>query len=151
MIGTVSEARILFEARRCSGGRPKGWKYLASGCYRTVYLSPSGVVYKCETGANGANRREYENYVKLLSRKLPEGVRLPRLTYFREYGIIAMEAFEDTLADAPYDARYDRIHGEMRRQIPIKDLHTYNVMIDRKGEMLVPVDLGEYGDDTDYY
>lgn len=148
MIGSAVEAKTIREGHE-DGIMPLGWCRLSEGCFRAVYLSPSGVVYKVNfNDSEGANEREYNNIISLQSCKLPEGVRLPLATYYEDSRVIAMEYFEKTVADVRDKPRYRALHSKMREEIPVRDLHIQNVMIDEENDMLVPIDLGEYGSST---
>ena len=48
-IGSEGEARLIADFAHGGDGLPMGWSYVASGSYRRVFLSPTGVVYKTET------------------------------------------------------------------------------------------------------
>lgn len=64
---------------------PHGWQYLGEGCYRTVLLSPSGVVYKVnsdlEDGYNG-NTQELRSIKRVYSRGIPTGWAVPDATLY---------------------------------------------------------------------
>lgn len=69
---------------------PEGWKRLGSGCYRTAYLSPRGVVYKVNARRydgeeyDGYNHAEFRNIITIKStRTVPEMWRIPDATLYR--------------------------------------------------------------------
>jgi hypothetical protein len=77
-IGSESEATEILAAFRSKENAekwyadmtlPNGWRYLGHGMYRCAFLSPSGVVYKIETGNRISrlqnNMTEYERILEL--------------------------------------------------------------------------------------
>lgn len=62
-------------------GLPKGWQRLGSGCSRTGYLGPDGLVYKCGMGI--AQYQEYLNYHWLSGRRLHPNVRIPEFDAYQ--------------------------------------------------------------------
>ncbi len=151
MIGNAADAKLISE---CGGyATPKGWRRLGSGCYRTAYLSPEGVVYKVETyRANGCNKREADNLIRLNKKcRMPEGTRLPKFTYYSDCGVIAMERLDRTLHEVDDHEdwnKYQSLRAQIGYATRICDMHNGNVMVDDETGDLVPVDLGEYGGDT---
>ncbi len=107
-IGSQSEATEILTAYREGDKKdlwyadiplPKGWRYLGHGMYRAAFLSPSGVVYKVETGNRisrmQSNVSEYERILELrFSDDVKEtGVIIPKAWLYSVSGrdIIAME------------------------------------------------------------
>lgn len=87
-LGTEEEAREIFGA---VGDRflhepervPGSWKYIGHGGTRSVYLSPSGVVYKISLDGGDdepcSNDKEHTNFRRIKqSGRLPRGWRVPK-------------------------------------------------------------------------
>jgi len=134
---------------------PEGWKYLSSGCYRSVYLHvESGVVYKIERDRNytggQTNEGEYNNLRLYRFKRMPKGCRFPRWAFYAfedQDNVMAMEYFTHLLKEySRYDEKGSR-HWENLRKIRnvlqgIWDLHGANLAVDQTTEELVPIDLG---------
>lgn len=135
---------------------PKGWTRLGAGCYRTVFLSPDGVVYKVQQhyakpgGYEGqSNKTEVANLRKYWLKKMPEGCRLPRWGFFEldGRGVVAMELLGKTLSQVSqysdegsrYWTALGRLQGVMR---DMYDLHGGNLAVDEENQKLVPIDMG---------
>ena len=155
MIGNLEEAQFIYNWYRNIKAsyydRPDGWQYLGSGCYRTAYLSPSGVVYKVEQseGSWQSNRGEYETWKRLyLNCKMPKHSRLPKLSYFPvgQSGVIAIERFykplnsirreENDLGFDPYS-----VQNAIQEATEVGDLWGSNIYLDEEQKVLVPTDL----------
>lgn len=155
MIGNAKDAQIIADVARKYAPRkdvPPGWKYLGSGAFRWVYLSPDGVVYKVNRYVGDeeqSNEIEYRTIVKLLKENttFPKGTRLPRSTYYSSSDVMAMEYFEDTLAKARKSlaedqvSKYISLRNLLALECGLGDMHDFNVMIDNETRELVPVDL----------
>ena len=155
MIGNLEEAQFIYNWYRNERAdyydRPDGWEYLGSGCYRTAYLSPSGVVYKVEQSENSwqSNKGEYETWKRLyLNCKMPEHSRLPKLSYFPvgRSGVIAIERFYRPLKSIrAYDNGLDFNTSDVQRAIQaatkVDDLWGSNIYLDEEQKVLVPTDL----------
>lgn len=133
------------------GAAPDGWKYIASGSFRSVWLSPEGVAYKVEHDERGGYSRQSANEIENLKiaweRGVPEGCRLPRFDDFRLKGevVVAIEYITgDTLYrySGPKDTGdlYGLMH-KFEKELRLCDMHDENVIVDADG-LLVPVDLG---------
>jgi hypothetical protein len=83
-----------------------GWKELGSGCYRTCYLSPDGIVYKVQSRQSAespnynSNSNEVRNY-KLLAKYLPERISLARC--YEWTNTVSAMVFVSNNCDVPYD------------------------------------------------
>lgn len=159
MFGNETEARFIRDWRDLylRAGRttheipvPEDWKKLGSGCYRTAYLSPSGVVYKVQHRKTSwqTNVGEAEKIRSLMFRKLPKGCRLPRFALYDlgTEGVLAMEKFDKLLNEFAFysfdGSRYWGLREELMQALNLWDLHGANVAIDKEG-LVVPIDLGE--------
>lgn len=107
-IGAQSEATEIVAAFRAGDKLellysdfplPSGWFYLGHGMYRAAFLSPTGVVYKIETGRRVSaiqnNLKEYEHILELRwsDAVVDAGVIIPKAWLYEVGGrnIIAME------------------------------------------------------------
>lgn len=75
---------------------PEGWSRVGSGGFRTAYLGPDGVVYKCgadDKGENYGSRFEVAKARRLSRKAMPDFIRIPRTSGFsigNRY-VVAME------------------------------------------------------------
>lgn len=165
MLGNEADARFIRDWYTCELEKPtynqlrdapEGWTRVDAGCYRTVFLSPGGVVYKVEQryakpgGHEGqSNKTEAANLRKYWLTKMPEGCRMPRWGFFElgGRGVIAMECFKKTLSaysayDSPGSDYWARVRLLQRALDDIYDLHGGNMAVDEENQKLVPIDLG---------
>src|SRR5512139_3469767 len=153
MIGNIEEARFIREwcYENDHWESPKGWRRLGSGCYRTAYLSPSGVVYKVERCSNSYQTNEGEAGAlrRYMFRKFPQGCRLPRyqlFTFDEHEGVMAMEHLPRLLRQVSrHDEEGAKIRALRARLVEAladtDDMHDDNIGITADG-VLVPIDLG---------
>lgn len=161
MIGNAEEAEFIhywYHAKwdQFSETAPEGWEYLGEGCYRTAYLSPTGVVYKVQQSESGGwqtNAGEWEVWKRLyFGCKMPVHSRLPKMYYHalagrENLGVMASERFNKSLGDYPAYARQDEtdywsVLDSVRKATGVSDLYSTNLMIDEENKLLVPIDLG---------
>lgn len=161
MIGTPEEARAIYAVGDgYNPTPPEGWQFLGSGMYRNAFLSPSGVVYKVEKneclGYGQDNYGEYCNWLTASTRKFPEDVRLPAMTFYSisesedsfgrtvHGGVIAMEYVDGgTVRSCGAHVKYRYYNSQDRLySIGMADIHDENVMYDKTGDKLVLVDIG---------
>lgn len=135
----------------CPNSAPPGWKYIGQGCYRAAYLSPDGVVYKVQNDGRysyQSNAGEAKKYRTLyLTRRVPEGARLPLLRNFVIEGadtVNAMDFVGPTLSkyDGPDYQKYSAVVRLLAWELRIGDMHHGNVAVDEKLGLVVPIDLG---------
>lgn len=110
MIGSAENARRI--ATLSGEVLPPGWRLLATGSTRTVYLGPDGVVYKVENGSmdsEDANRTEFETFETMRSTSLPPGWRLApsNLYVVDDKPILAMEHIQGTHEVSPHGALHE--------------------------------------------
>lgn len=164
MLGNEADARFIRDWYVEERGKrewdqrdaPKGWTRLGAGCYRTVFLSPDGVVYKVQQRyakpdqyEGQCNKSEAANLRRYWLTKMPEGCRLPRWGFFEldGRGVVVMERFEKTLSRysqyTPDGSRYWGAFGRLQRTLQdVYDLHGGNLAVDEESQLLVPIDLG---------
>lgn len=152
MLGNETDARFIrdwYLHKGCYLDAPKGWTRLGSGCYRTAFLSPDGVVYKVQQNyaySYQTNKGEVEVIRRYWLRKLPRGCRFPRYQFFEldGKGVTAMERLPKLLKDfSRYEENspwtlLDRLQEAL---VDVYDLHGANIGVDEVG-MLVPIDMG---------
>lgn len=172
MLGNAQEAELIHQwwhspDRGERDKPPAGWTYLGSGCYRSAYLAPSGVVYKVQKylddSAWQSNYKEWLTWKRLyFSCKMPKYSRLPRLNYFPvsqagKLGVIAIEKLDGAYS---HYGTFKRDDGELEHWSNVRlaigeatevgDLYGDNLMIDTKNNLLVPTDLGCSRNDYQY-
>lgn len=139
MFGSTNEAYTLttIMARPARELERLGWQHAGSGCSRTAYRSPSGCIYKIQSGWDTANLNEHESAEALRSRDIPRGWAVPRtgLHVIDGRDILAMEDCGDVEAD---------VHGAdyttAKEFFGIFDPHSGNIR--RKNGILYVIDLG---------
>lgn len=146
----VSRDRRKYARPRCAEQElaPEGWEYVASGSFRSVWRSPTGVAYKVEHNRSEYSHQsaeEIENLKKAWEKGAPEGCRLPKFDEFRVDGevIVAVEYIDGPTLheyEGPEDDLYERL-DQCEFRFALSDLHDENVVVDADG-LLVPVDLG---------
>lgn len=163
MLGNAEEAQFIRDwyielradpDRRYDHTSPEGWRRLGAGCYRTVFLAPSGVVYKVEQYYNDnpwsqSNKSEDAKLRKYRFRKMPQGCRLPRWSFYEldGRGVMAMERFDKLLRSygryTEEGAKYYQALSRLTdRLVETGDWHSANLAVDTENELLVPIDLG---------
>jgi hypothetical protein len=109
---------------------PNGWKELGSGCFRTAFLAPDGIVYKVEARGGHYNPIEYQVFLAFAD-KMPEGVSLSPC-FFYGNGVLAMELAtgDETEWGLPTELRQEIIRITRDNDIDglgaIRDLHGGN-------------------------
>lgn len=148
---------------------PHGWQYLGQGCYRTVLLSPTGVVYKVNSDLvdeyNG-NTQELRSIKAVRSRGVPTGWAVPDATLYsipNTYDYVIAMPLVDTsmpLAECAYDdchcnnSKGNRVVSHRKGSICTSDifdsangafwdLHNGNVFPDSTGLLWV-IDVSVY-------
>lgn len=162
MLGNEEDARFIrdwyLNAVNEKGDRwnltpPEGWARLGGGCYRAAFLhEESGVVYKVQHsygyGYGQSNASEAETLRRYMFRKLPQGCRFPRYSFYEldGKGVMAMERFSKLLRDYSRYAEgshyWDRLRKLQGALYDVYDLHSANLAIDEENQLLVPIDLG---------
>ena len=83
-LGSIDNARIAENLAEEADfhNLPEGWTFLGSGCYRTCYLGPDGIVYKVDSdeGEHSSNSVELRVF-KECAHLMPESVRLCPTNY----------------------------------------------------------------------
>lgn len=163
-IGDAPEAEfILAWVRGCdteygrptvveSEDAPEGWEFVATGSFRSVWRSPSGVAYKvCHAAYDRQSSSEIANLKEAWERGVPDGCRLPRFNAFRVGDDEIVVAVELINGETLYS--YDQSHSreatrhlyDLLRKIEdtfrLCDMHDENALVDENG-LLVPVDFG---------
>ena len=164
ILGNAQDARLISDFIRAvperkygNKGAPNGWEFLGYGSFRSAWRSPDGVCYKVEhyySDYESDNGCEYQNWRKWCKYELPEGVRIPSLTYYENNGrpVVAMECVKGrTLSQWASDnclpfndgtyLEYRSLMREAGRVVGSADMHVENVMIDEDTQDLVIVDL----------
>lgn len=164
IIGSPEEARLICEwvvgdeterwgvpFRAYDKIPPEGWEYVGRGSYRSVWLSPSKVIYKVNHEYGNCNYREYEKLCWIRSEgRIPLGSRLPKAWLYEprdgEY-VVAMEyvpgvILEEYDGDDQKRISYYDLMLTLERRFELYDMHDQNVIVDEEG-FLVPIDFGE--------
>lgn len=133
---------------------PEGWKTLGEGCYRAVFLNVvQGVVYKVQhyggMDSGQSNRREAATIRRLLlTKKFPDGIRMPRFTLHDLGGddVLVMEKFDRLLRDfssyTPEGNIYWFLQARLCSITRLGDMHAGNIAVDRATRTIIPIDLG---------
>ncbi len=140
---------------------PDDWAYLGHGMYRAAFLSPSGVVYKVETGkyaGSQSNRGEYERILEMrFSDSVKEsGVIIPKAWLYESGNrdIIAMEFMDGEWASS-YHSMDECDCGErfggtcamtqfmnLERMLSMEDIHQGNAVFIPAQKRWALIDLG---------
>lgn len=131
---------------------PKGWRELGSGCDRTAYKGPDGLVYKVSSwsGEHSQNLHEARRCWEIRnSDKRPEWLFVPKAHYDAATGIVVMEWVRGKAPNAYCGWRACKCEGScwtartrwLARELGMGDLHHKNVKIMPDGKLGV-FDLG---------
>lgn len=164
-IGNVSDATLIRtwvrdSPKRSKWGRPdcvhkgyapEGWKYLGSGSFRSVWLSPEGVAYKVlhtPEDYDNQQRGELDCLARAWEIELPARCRVPKYQPYVFEGeiITAVEringkTLDDSYGEDDYD-EFATIKSIASRRLGLQDMHGDNCMVDENTRELVLVDLG---------
>lgn len=155
MIGTQAEAEVV-AGLSYDSETPSGWEFAGSGCSRRAYLSPSGVIYKVQTGYDDANDNEYVTACALIaSGAIPEGWDVPRIGRYRveKNGktevILAMENLGPNevsvwTVEVPVPKGYVSHNDVVNKVFGVFDSHGGNIR-QRADGTLVCIDMGFSG------
>jgi hypothetical protein len=151
-IGSEGEARLIADLGHDIGQVPMGWSYVASGSYRRVFLSPTGVVYKVEM-FDGPNEREHEKCARIHqmaewdsnTQDALKYVEVPRTSLYKVNGrqVIAMPFYRggpgpDRFAGAVGGWSDEAV--EAANFLDLRDLHGQNTRLLDDGRIAV-IDL----------
>ena len=126
---------------------PYGWKFIGTGSFRSVWLSPEGVAYKVtHTDWDDQSVDEVNNLKRAWEREVPDRCRLPRFADFclGDEIVVAVEFIKGRVLNEyrgeGKNGYYSLMH-EIEKYYKLYDMHDENVMVDEDG-YLVPVDFG---------
>lgn len=150
-IGSRREAMTLLDtvdSHVYSG--PDGWEVLGSGCFRTAYLAPSGIVYKI--GEASANLSESRKSALLRKRtNLPDFLYIPVVSAFSFQRWRTINRYDYTL-EKEYTVREERREVVSAMEYIEGDHLPYCFNATWTDEPEVYCSCGEYGDyNGDYY
>lgn len=169
-LGSMTEAETIFAAFKAPENKdvwysemtlPDGWAYLGHGMYRCAFLSPSGVVYKLETGkyaGSQSNRGEYERILEMRFSDSVKtaGVIIPKAWLYsvKKRDVIAMEFMDGEWASAYHSMNDcdcgDRFGGtcamtqfmNLERMLGMTDIHEGNAVFIPAQKSWALIDLG---------
>lgn len=165
-IGNEEDARTILDWVRSSQKRrfswpkcvdtkegPDGWTFLGRGSFRSVWLSPEGVVYKVnhEDDWDEQSADEVDTLSRVWDVGPLEGCRLPKFNWFQldEEIVVVMEwvkgwtlwEYNSRENDCDKRSEYTSLMRRIAVEYAVGDMHDENVMVDKDG-YLVPVDFG---------
>lgn len=127
---------------------PYGWEFVGSGSFRSVWLSPEGVVYKVEHGYeyDYQSEEEINNLKRVWERGAPQGCRLPKFDKYivDDRFVVAMELIKGVLLYEYGGPEREELYGilsDVENDLSLNDMHDENALVDEDG-YLVPVDFG---------
>lgn len=109
-----------------------GWVHLGSGCYRSVWLSPSGIAYKVQVATwSDSNMQEIMTYTDSPRVSTCGRVRLPRMRGIDVPGttcpVLAVEYIDPPAVCYSIPSDIERICARMWG---VNDVHLFNVFPD---------------------
>lgn len=150
-IGSRREAMTLLDTvDEQNWDGPEGWTLLGSGCFRTAFLSPSGIVYKI--GDEEANASEVRKAAALRRRtNLPDFIYIPVVSAFTFQRWRTINRYDYTL-EKEYTERVHRREVVSAMEYIAGEHPPYCFNASWAGSQEVYCSCGEYGDGAgDYF
>lgn len=172
LVGNIASARRIaaYVEADAPMAKPKGFRYLGEGCYRTAYLEKSTkTVYKVETGGECSNYVEVDNARRLIrksTRSLGFDLTVVRTRLFdtssssrwgttvnaQEFAIGAditfceaeafyMDPVPDCSCRKPFGLCFVEVQNRVKDWSGLQDVHSENILVDKKG-MFWLIDMG---------
>lgn len=161
-IGNRKDATTAAKMGRYGGmtcaAEQAGWTILGSGCSRTAYLSPEGVVYK--VGQPGSNINEVKRIQTFRKRKPVGPIKFPEASLWNvavphpnydgtHQPVVAMEHIKSDpeahayWAKGPYAERLYPIYEQIAEKFNLTDMFLGNIIVAGMDAIYI-IDAGEW-------